>query len=72
MIYFVTSFSLRSLYSNEDDVLGHIMVLAQHEWPKWKSEVDRVMDRIKNKAVFSFKYFQHYVISEWIILHVDI
>jgi len=55
--------SLQSLQSSRDDVLGHMLVLGQHDWPTWKAQVDSALERIQNKTAFEYNNFHNFVIN---------
>ncbi len=55
-------------YQNHDDLpLGHMIVLAQYDWPTYSSVFHQAINAIKQTGTFRYNLFFNYVIS---ILHV--
>uniref|UniRef100_H2Y982 Integrator complex subunit 10 n=1 Tax=Ciona savignyi TaxID=51511 RepID=H2Y982_CIOSA len=59
----ITSLRLRSQNVENDHILGHLLVLCQHDWPKWKGDADKVLQKIEEKQSFSFDIFYTYIIN---------
>nr|CAB3256326.1 integrator complex subunit 10-like [Phallusia mammillata] len=47
----------------DDQVLGHLIILSQYDWPRWKSQSSRVLTRLVEKRSFKFDLFFQYVIN---------
>lgn len=46
-----------------DMVLGHMMVLMQHDWPKYEPMMCEILNGIKKRCHFAYSLFFNYVIS---------
>lgn len=46
-----------------DTLLGHMMVLMQHDWPKYEPMMCKILEGIRRRGCFSYCLFFNYIIS---------
>jgi len=55
-------------FKNKDDnALGHVVTLLQHDWPEHEAIVKHVMDIIREKQTFQLSKFIHHIQNEYIL-----
>lgn len=47
----------------DDMLLGHMIVLAQYDWPKYESLFCDVIQTIKKRGQFTYNLFLSYIIG---------
>ncbi|XP_076809150.1 integrator complex subunit 10-like [Clavelina lepadiformis] len=55
--------SLKKISPQSDQILGHLMVLSQHQWPKWRPCFMKILNKIHEKRSFHFELFFKYIIN---------
>jgi len=51
-----SSYELRA-----DGTIGHLIVLAQHDWPKREEELKKILDGLRKKEVFQLENIIHFI-----------
>lgn len=55
-----------------DDALGHLIVLSQQDWPKWKELCGSVLNVISSKSKFTYPIFFDYVVVADILEEISL
>lgn len=55
-----------------DDTLGHLIVLSQQDWPKWKELCGNVLNVISSRSKFTYPIFFDYVIIADILEEISL
>ncbi|XP_039251822.2 integrator complex subunit 10-like [Styela clava] len=59
---FISSFAKVMETGEDDAILGHMLVLCQHDWPKWQTECRQALDLISKKKKFTYTLLFDYII----------